>query len=152
MKHFLEMQNFEDGGKLSVRTVEPIKISWSYLKWIKEGLKDLQKVGALTSEIIKMQETFLESHKIPIKMTEKVSPEIGEILEKLDKPASLLELGLERVHGLGLILQGTSMEQLPVTLKTQVEHWPNTRDSRIREKMAFLVQAVDRIENIMPRV
>ena len=82
MKHFLEMQNFEDGGKSSVRTVEAIKISRSYLKWIKEGLKDLQKVGALTSEIIKMQETFLESHKIPIKMTEKVSPEIGEILEK----------------------------------------------------------------------
>ena len=87
-----------------------------------------------------------------MKMVEEVSPEICEILEKLDKPASLLELGLERVHGLGFIQEGASMEQLPVTLKVQVEHWSTTRDSKIREKMGFLVQAVDRIEKMISRV
>ena len=95
-----------------------------------------------------MKETFLESYKIPIKMFEEVSPELCEILEKLDKPDSLLELGLEKVHGLGFIQEGASMEQLPVPLKTQVEHWFSTWVSKIREKMGFLVQALDRIEMI----
>ena len=62
-----------------------------------------------------------------------------------------MELGLKRVQGLGFIQQGASMEQLPVTLKSQVEHWPATREATIREKIDFLVQAFGRMEVIVSR-
>ena len=152
VKLLLEMHNFEIGGQLLERIVKTIQLIGSLLKIIKEGSKEVKKIRAPTSDINKLKETFLESYKIPIKMAEEMTTEIGEILEKLDKPASLLELGLDRVHGLGFIQEGASMEQLPVTLKVQVEHWPTTRNSKIKEKMGFLGQAVGRIEKIRSRV
>ena len=103
MKLFLEMQNFENGGRLLVCMVKLIKITESFLKLMKEGFREIENIRASTSDINKLKETFLESYKIPMKMVEEMSPEIGEILEKLDKPVSLLELGLERVQELGFI-------------------------------------------------
>ena len=152
VKLLLEMHNFEVGGQLLERIVKTFKLIGSLLKIMNEGFKEVKKIRAPTSDINKLKETFLESYKIPLKMIEEVTTEIGDILEKLDKPVSLLELSLDRVHRLGFIQEGASMEQLPVTLKVQVEHWPTTRDSKIKEKMGFLVQAVARIEKIRSRV
>ena len=152
MKLFLAIPNVENKeyNEVYYETFERCKIIHIYLKPMKKGLEDIQNIRAFTSDIIKLKETILD--KRHMKMFEEVSPEISEILEKLDKPDNLLELGLERVQGMGFSQEGASMEQLPVTLKTQVEHWSTTRDSKIREKMDFLAQAVDRIEKMRTRV
>ena len=122
------------------------------MKPMKEGFEKMETMRNYTSDIKKLKEKFHDSNKSHMKIIEEVSPEISEILVKLDKPASQLELGLERIQGLGFSQQEDAMEQLPVTLKIQVEHWSTTRDSRILEKMGVLVQAVDRIKHIMCRV
>ena len=100
--------------------VEMCKVIEMFLKPLKEGFAQIKKMRTFTSEIVNLKEMFLDSNKSHIKMIEEVSPEISKILVKLDKPVSLQELGLERVQGLVLIQQWDSMEQLPVTLKTQV--------------------------------
>ena len=123
MKLFLEIPDMESGGQLLVFIVEMYKVIEMFLKPLKEGFAQIKKMRTFTSEIVNLKETFLDSNKSHIKMIEEVSPEISKILVKLDKPVSLLELGLERVQGLVLIQQWDSMEQqLPVTLKTQVSN------------------------------
>ena len=84
--------------------------------------------------------------KSNMRVLEEVSPEVRHILEKVDKPDSLLELCLSRVRGLadlqkGDFLQGSFLVGLPVTLQTQIEHWSATRDLRIQETVDFLAEA-----------
>ena len=98
VKLLLEMHNFEIGGQLLERIVKTIKLIGSLLKIMKEGSKEVKKIRAPTSDINKLKETFLETYRIPIKMVEEMTTEIVEILEKLDKPASLLELGLDLTY------------------------------------------------------
>ena len=71
-------------------------------------------------ETIKVIPSIFDVLKSNMKVIEEVSPEVCHILEKVDTPASLMELGLSRVQGLANIQQGFSLEGLPVTLKTQV--------------------------------
>ena len=74
------------------------------------------------SDASELMERIVDVLKSNVKVIEEVSPGILHILEKVDKPASLLELGLKRVWGLANMQQGVSLvlEELPVTLKTQV--------------------------------
>ena len=74
------------------------------------------------SDASELMEIIVDVLKSNVKVMEEVSPVIRHILEKVDKPASLLELGLKRVWGLANMQQGVSLvlEELPVTLKTQV--------------------------------
>ena len=72
-----------------------------------------------------------------------------EILERMDKPANLRDLGLKRVHELDFL---EPREQLPVMLKNQLKQWPTTNDSRIRENAEFLVIALERIKDIYVRM
>ena len=125
----------------------------SQIELEKRDLESMEKMAKSIKESFPQSYiTLLESSFIVLKSTmkkiEEVFPEIGDILERMDKPASLLELGLERVQGLGFIQLGASFEQLPVTLKAQVEHWPTTRKVSIREKIDFLVQALGKIADI----
>ena len=153
---FLEIADVELLEKTLVDTVrlcQYIKMQDKLMKKRLESMEEMLK--SVTESIPDSDNKLMESHvnvfKKPIKEIEEVSLECGDILERLDKPASLLELGLARVQGLGFIQLGASSDQLPVTLKTQVGHWPTTRQAGIREKVEFLVQALGRLVDIASR-
>ena len=99
MKLFLEIPDMESGGQLLVFIVEMYKVIEMFRKPLKEGFAQIKKMRTFTSEIVNLKETFLDSNKSHIKMIEEVSPEISKILVKLDKPVSLLELGLDSAVG-----------------------------------------------------
>ena len=120
MTIFLDIQNFENGEHLLVLMIEMCKIIEICQKLLKEGFQKMKEIRAFTGDIKKIKETFLDWNKSLMKMIEEVSPEISEILVKLDKPSSLLELGLKRVQALGFSQQEEAMQQLPVTLQFQV--------------------------------
>ena len=120
MTIFLDVQNFENGEHLLVVMIEKCKLIEICVKLLKEGFEKMMKIRAFTTDIKKLKETFLDWNKSHMKIIEEVSPEISEILVKLVKPSSLLELGLERVQALGFSQQEEAMEQLPVALKVQV--------------------------------
>ena len=153
LKMCLEVTDVEFKEKTLVDTVQMCQIIKSQAKLMKRRLESMDKMANSVKESIpqsdiELMESSVDVLKSTMKKIEEVSPEIGDILERMDKPASFLELGLERVHGLGFIQLGASLDQLPVTLKTQVEHWPTTREASIREKINFLVQALGRIVDI----
>ena len=59
---------------------------------------------------------------------------IEDALCKMDRPGSLLELGLQSVEELGLPL-----EDLPHTLREKVKDWPRTR-GQLREEKRRLIR------------
>ena len=153
LKMCLGVTDVEFKEKTLVDTVQMCQIIKSQTKLMKRRLESMDKMAKSVKESIpqsdiELMESSVDVLKSTMKKIEEVSPEIGDILERMDKPACLLELGLERVQGLGFIQLGASLDQLPVTLKTQVEHWPTTREASIREKINFLVQALGRIVDI----
>ena len=153
LKMCLGATDVELQEKTLVGTVGLCQEIKSQIELEKRDLESMEKMAKSIKESFPHSYiTLLESSVIVLKSTmkefEEVFPEIGDILERMDKPASLLELGLERVQGLGFIQLGASFEQLPVTLKAQVEHWPTTRKVSIREKIDFLVQALGKIADI----
>ena len=89
------------------------------VKELFDAFKDEFTPQSDTSELM---ERIIDVLKSNVKVIEEVSPKIRHILEKVDKPASLLELGLKRVWGLTNMQQGVPLvlEELPVTLRTQV--------------------------------
>ena len=156
LKMCLGVTDVEFKEKTLVDTVQMCQIIKSQAKLIKRRLESMYKMAKSVKESIPQSDIELMKNSVNVlkstmKKIEEVSPEIGDILERMDKPASFLELGLERVHGLGFIQLGASLDQLPVTLKTQVEHWPTTREASIREKINFLIQALGRIVYITSR-
>merc|ERR1712198_758014 len=68
---------------------------------------------------------------------------LREALQKVETPDSLLQLGIQKADMLDL-----STEELPFTLRLQVEGWAGTRDKIYREKISTLVKAVGEINNI----
>ena len=62
---------------------------------------------------------------------------------KMDRPASLLELGLQSVEELGLPL-----EDLPHTLREKVKDWSRTRGQLREEKRRLIRTAFNLFHNI----
>ena len=113
---------------------------YNFKKVIQAGLNLVEISREVISQIdhSKLINTIVE-FKSTIRKIKEVSVVNDEILERMDQTASLQDLGLKRVNGLDFLEPG---EQLPVTLKNQLQQWPTTNDSRIRENAEFLVIAL----------
>ena len=153
MKVFLESGEKcgESGGWILVEIVAACrrigKMKIANLNIVKPMVMEvLNKISPLSDTSKLIEVNVIDLLKSNVNLMEELTPEVRHILEKVDTPASLLEQGLRRVRGLADM--GVCLEELPVILKTQVEHWPAARNSGIRETMDFVVQALGRIEHI----
>ena len=81
-----------------------------------DELKQVFDLDFMKELMINLQELLKKN----VKIIEEVSPVIIDILEKVDIPSRLLEMGIERVYELASMEQGVSLEGLPVTLMMQV--------------------------------
>jgi hypothetical protein len=123
---------------------------YNFKKVIQAGLNlvEISREVISQSDHRELINTIVEL-KSTIKKIKEVSVVNDDILQRMDKPASLQDLGLKRVNGLDFLEPG---EQLPVTLKNQLQQWPTTNDSRIRENAEFLVIALERIKDTCERM
>ena len=108
LKMCLGVTDAEIKGKTLVGPVRLCRNIKSQAKLMKMRLESMDKMAKSVKESIpqsdiELMESSVDVLKSTLKKVEEVSPEIGDILERLDKPACVLELGLERVQGLGFI-------------------------------------------------
>ena len=113
-----------------------------YLKsMFKKYLVFIQNVKFEAVEFIKIadQKRFEESWEPKAR---KVAYLAQETLVKVFRPRHLKELGLERVEELKMVY---SEEDLPATLRRELEEWPVTRQDVLRENVLIIAEAEKKI-------
>jgi len=109
---------------------------------IDEEIKVNITAAAAADKILELEQVLTSISTMREKLQEAVDV-LREALQKVERPDSLLQLGIQKADMLDL-----STEELPLTLKLQVEGWAGTRDKIYREKISTLVKAVGEINNI----
>jgi len=109
---------------------------------IGEDIKVNITAATAADKIIELEQVLTSISTMREKLQEAVDV-LREALQKVESPDSLLQMGIQKADMLDL-----STEELPLTLKLQVEGWAGTRDKIYRDKISTLVKAVGEINNI----
>merc|ERR550519_1762213 len=118
------------------------KVVATELAKIDEEIKVNITAAAAADKILELEQVLISISSMREKLQEAVNV-LREALQKVERPDSLLQLGIQKADMLDL-----STEELPLTLRLQVEGWAGTRDKIYREKISTLVEAVGEINNI----
>jgi len=151
------------------------KVVATELAKIDEDIKVNITAAAAADKILELEQVLTSISTMREKLQEAVDV-LREALQKVERPDSLLQLGIQKADMLDL-----STEELPLTLRSrttcnigakfvfvyivhdlldfdtnlhychfrlQVEGWAGTRDKIYREKISTLVKAVGEINNI----
>jgi phosphomevalonate kinase len=118
------------------------KVVATELAKIDEEIKVNITAAAAADKILELEQVLTSISSMREKLQEAVNV-LREALQKVERPDSLLQLGIQKADMLDL-----STEELPLTLRLQVEGWAGTRDKIYREKISTLVEAVGEINNI----
>jgi len=109
---------------------------------IGEDIKVNITAATAADKILELEQVLTSISSMRLKLQEAVDV-LREALQKVESPDSLLQMGIQKADMLDL-----STEELPLTLKFQVEGWAGTRDKIYRDKISTLVKAVGEINNI----
>jgi len=109
---------------------------------IGEDIKVNITAATAADKILELEQVLTSISSMRLKLQEAVDV-LREALQKVESPDSLLQMGIQKADMLDL-----STEELPLTLKFQVEGWAGTRDKIYRDKISTLVKAVGKINNI----
>jgi len=118
------------------------KVVATELAKIDEDIKVNITAATAADKILELEQVLKSISTMREKLQEAVNV-LREALQKVERPDSLLQLGIQKADMLDL-----STEELPLTLRLQVEGWAGTRDKIYREKISTLVKAVGEINNI----